>query len=55
MRLEEAGPGEQGGTSSSIRSFWLLETSFPAVIWMLCSFTMFLVFDTQLHCQIANE
>ena len=45
LRLEGAGPGEQGGTSS-VRSFWLLETSFHAFIGMLCSFVMFLVFDT---------
>ena len=44
LRLEGAGPGDQGGTSS-IRSFWLSDTSFHAFIWM-CSFIMFMVFDT---------
>ena len=40
LRLEEAGPGEQGGGTSSARSFWLLGTSFHASIWMLlCSFS----------------
>ena len=43
LRLEGAGPGEQGGTSS-IRGFWLLETSFQAFIWMLCFFIMFMIF-----------
>ena len=51
LRLERAGPGEQGGTSS-IRSFWSLETSFHAFIWMLCSFIMFLVFDT--HATLSD-
>ena len=45
LRLEGAGPREQGGTSS-FRGFWLLKTSFHAFIWMLCSFIMFMVFDT---------
>ena len=46
-----------GGTSS-IRGFWLLETSFHAFIWILCSFIMFMVFDTHatyIDCQMANE
>ena len=50
LRLERAGPGGQGGTSST-RSFWLWETSFHAFIWM-CSFTMFLVFDT--HATLSD-
>ena len=44
------GPGEQGGTSS-IRSFWLSETSFHAFIWM-CSFIMDMVFDT--HATLSD-
>ena len=46
--------GERG--ASSIRSFWLLETSFPPFhlyqIGVLCSFIMFLVFDT--HATLAD-
>ena len=41
VRLEGAGPEEQGG----IRSFGLSETSFHTCICM-CSFIMFMVFDT---------
>ena len=54
VRLEGAGPGEQGryiSISSIIRSFWLLETSLYAFIWM-CSFTMFLVIDT--HATLSD-
>ena len=51
LRLEGAGPGEKRGTSS-IRGFWLLETSFHASIWMLCSFIMFMVFDT--HATLSD-
>ena len=51
LRLEGAGPGEQGGTSN-IRSCWSLETSFHDFIWMLCSFIMFLVFDT--HATLSD-
>ena len=54
LRLEGAGPGEQGGTSS-IRSFWLSETSFHAFI-LMCSFIMFRLWFLilTLHCQMAN-
>ena len=52
LRLEGAGPGEQGGTSG-IHSFWLLGVSFHAFIWILCSFVMFMVFDT--HATLTDR
>ena len=59
MRLAGAGPGEQGGTSSIIRGFRLLETSFHASSGrcVLSSSCLFMVFDahTLHHCQMANE
>ena len=41
-----------GRGTSSIRSIWLLETSFHAFIWILCSFIMFLVFDA--HATLSD-
>ena len=57
MRLEGAGPGEQGGTSSSIRSFWLLEASFRFhldVSFVLSSCFWFLTLTLH-YCQMANR
>ena len=53
LRLEVAGPEEQGGTSS-IRSFWLLEASCFTLSpgCMLYYFIMFLVFDT--HAALSD-
>ena len=54
LRLKGAGPGEKGGTYS-IRSFWLLETSFHAFIYGCVLSSCFWFLTLTLDCQMANE
>ena len=56
LRLQVGQGQENREGTSSIRSFWLLETSFHAFIWMCVLFhNVFWFLTLPLHCQMAKE